>query len=174
MNLHELIFSYSYCMKEDNVFSRAYGKLRIKFYHLKDLEGLLETIDHSFLVHISFKAAYKKGGKEPVMFDLTAFTCFHTDWVSNSHMGLKETVGFAHVDAHVTDVMVTWIGSVMQKTCQDMIWTARIATIAATEDGRQSIEAGWQGSIVQQGFPPGWHQQHCTHYTSQITVLCLA
>ena len=54
---------------------------------------------------------------------------------------IQETVGFAHVDAHVTDVMVTWIGSVMQKICQDMISIARIATTAATEDGRQSIDA---------------------------------
>ena len=48
---------------------------------------------------------------------------------------LKETVGFAHVDAHVTDVMVAWIGSVVRKTCQDMISTARTArvtTVATT------------------------------------------
>ena len=42
---------------------------------------------------------------------------------------LKETVGFAHVDAHVTDVMVAWIGSVVMKTCQDMISTARTARV---------------------------------------------
>ena len=37
----------------------------------------------------------------------------------------QETVGFEHVDAHVTDVMITWIGSVMQKTCRELVEEAR-------------------------------------------------
>ena len=37
----------------------------------------------------------------------------------------QETVGFNHVDAHVTDVMITWIGSVMQKTCHELVEEAR-------------------------------------------------
>ena len=37
----------------------------------------------------------------------------------------QETVGFQHVDAHVTDVMITWIGSVMQKTCRELVEEAR-------------------------------------------------
>eukprot|EP00434_Breviolum_minutum_P016766 symbB.v1.2.014788.t2/scaffold1087.1/size167708/6 len=38
---------------------------------------------------------------------------------------IQETVGFEHVDAHVTDVMITWIGSVMQKTCRELVEEAR-------------------------------------------------
>ena len=41
----------------------------------------------------------------------------------------QETVGFKHVDAHVTDVMITWIGSVMQKTCHDLVEEAREAKV---------------------------------------------
>ena len=42
----------------------------------------------------------------------------------------QETVGFEHVDAHVTDVMITWIGSVMQKTCRELVEEAREAKVS--------------------------------------------
>ena len=42
----------------------------------------------------------------------------------------QETVGFKHVDAHVTDVMITWIGSVMQKTCHELVEEAREANVS--------------------------------------------
>ena len=42
----------------------------------------------------------------------------------------QETVGFKHVDAHVTDVMITWIGSVMQKTCRELVEEAREAKVS--------------------------------------------
>ena len=42
----------------------------------------------------------------------------------------QETVGFEHVDAHVTDVMITWIGSVMQKTCRGLVEEAREAKVS--------------------------------------------
>ena len=44
--------------------------------------------------------------------------------------GTQETVGFKHVDAHVTDVMITWIGSVMQKTCHQLVEEAREAKVS--------------------------------------------
>lgn len=34
---------------------------------------------------------------------------------------LQDTVGFDHVDAHVTDVMITWIGDVMEQTCKQLL-----------------------------------------------------
>ena len=42
----------------------------------------------------------------------------------------QETVGFKHVDAHVTNVMITWIGSVMQKTCHELVEEAREAKVS--------------------------------------------
>ena len=42
----------------------------------------------------------------------------------------QETVGFEHVDAHVTDVMITWIGSVMQKTCHELVEEAQKAKVS--------------------------------------------
>ncbi|CAK8990523.1 unnamed protein product [Durusdinium trenchii] len=36
---------------------------------------------------------------------------------------IKDTVGFKHVDMHVTDVMITWIGDVIEQTCtQWLVW----------------------------------------------------
>ena len=34
---------------------------------------------------------------------------------------LQETVGFRYVDAHVTRVMITWIGDVMAQTCKQFL-----------------------------------------------------
>ena len=34
---------------------------------------------------------------------------------------LQETVGFRHVDSHVTRVMITWIGDVMVQTCKQFL-----------------------------------------------------
>ena len=42
----------------------------------------------------------------------------------------QETAGFKHVDAHVTDVMITWIGSVMQKTCHELVEEALEAKVS--------------------------------------------
>lgn len=33
----------------------------------------------------------------------------------------QDTVGFDHVDAHVTDDMITWIGDVMEQTCKQLL-----------------------------------------------------
>ena len=33
----------------------------------------------------------------------------------------EDTVGFQHVDAHVTDVMTTWIGKVVEQTCRELL-----------------------------------------------------
>ena len=63
----------------------------------------------------------------------------------------QETVGFKHVDAHVTNVMITWIGSVMQKTCHELVEEAleakvsnRVATsnIEDLSDGSQ-VGVSW-------------------------------
>ena len=60
----------------------------------------------------------------------------------------QETVGFKHVDAHVTDVMITWIGSVMQKTCHELVEEARevkVSNRVATsniEDLRDGSQVG--------------------------------
>eukprot|EP00913_Durusdinium_trenchii_P022945 g21545.t1 len=37
----------------------------------------------------------------------------------------QDTVGFKHVDMHVTDVMITWIGDVIEQTCTQLLMTAR-------------------------------------------------
>lgn len=34
---------------------------------------------------------------------------------------LQDTVGFPHVDAHVTRVMITWIGGVVEETCKQLL-----------------------------------------------------
>lgn len=33
----------------------------------------------------------------------------------------QETVGFQHVNRHVTDVMITWIGGVVEQTCRELL-----------------------------------------------------
>ena len=59
----------------------------------------------------------------------------------------QETVGFEHVDAHVTDVMITWIGSVMQKTCRELVEGAREAKVS-NRVATRSIEDLGDGSQV--------------------------
>ena len=59
----------------------------------------------------------------------------------------QETVGFNHVDAHVTDVMITWIGSVMQKTCRELVEEAREAKVS-NRVATSSIEDLGDGSQV--------------------------
>ena len=40
---------------------------------------------------------------------------------------VKETVGFQHVDAHVTNVMTTWIGKVLEQTCRELlVWHSKL------------------------------------------------
>ena len=59
----------------------------------------------------------------------------------------QETVGFEHVDAHVTDVMITWIGSVMQKTCRELVEEAREAKVSNRVATRNTEDLG-DGSQV--------------------------
>ena len=34
---------------------------------------------------------------------------------------VKDSVGFDHVDAHVTNVMIGWIGGVVRQTCRELL-----------------------------------------------------
>ena len=34
---------------------------------------------------------------------------------------VEDTVGFEHVDAHVTNVMIAWIGGVVEQTCRELL-----------------------------------------------------
>ena len=34
---------------------------------------------------------------------------------------MEDSVGFDHVDAHVTNVMITWIGRVLEQTCRELL-----------------------------------------------------
>lgn len=38
---------------------------------------------------------------------------------------IEETVGFQYVDSHVTDVMITWIGTVVEQTFRQLLETSR-------------------------------------------------
>ena len=58
------------------------------------------------------------------------WVCFGPILISQGPGPPQETVGFKHVDAHVTDVMITWIGSVMQKTCHELVEEAREANVS--------------------------------------------
>ena len=42
-------------------------------------------------------------------------------WEIGSPSQLQDTVGFRHVDSHVTRVMITWIGDVMEHTCKQSL-----------------------------------------------------
>lgn len=42
---------------------------------------------------------------------------------------IKDTVGFQHVDAHVTNVMIAWIGDVMEKTCKQLLTEAQAQAV---------------------------------------------
>jgi len=48
---------------------------------------------------------------------------------------IQDTVGFQHVDAHVTDVMTTWIGKVVEQTCRELLNKARAKKALASSDG---------------------------------------
>eukprot|EP00435_Cladocopium_sp_Y103_P060024 s356_g21.t1 len=48
-----------------------------------------------------------------------------------------ETVGFKHVDSHVTDVMTTWIGKVVEQTCRELLESARHKK--ASKDDRSKV-----------------------------------
>ena len=54
----------------------------------------------------------------------------HPNLIHKGLVATQETVGFKHVDAHVTDVMITWIGSVIQKTCHELVEEAREANVS--------------------------------------------
>ena len=34
---------------------------------------------------------------------------------------MEDSVGFDHVDAHVTNVMIKWIGGVVEQTCRELL-----------------------------------------------------
>ena len=34
---------------------------------------------------------------------------------------IQDSVGFKHVDVHVTNVMITWIGRVLEQTCRELL-----------------------------------------------------
>ena len=34
---------------------------------------------------------------------------------------VEDSVGFDHVDAHVTNVMIGWIGGVVEQTCRELL-----------------------------------------------------
>eukprot|EP00435_Cladocopium_sp_Y103_P060728 s1084_g22.t1 len=53
---------------------------------------------------------------------------------------IQETVGFQHVDTHVTDVMTTWIGKVVEQTCRELLGQAREKKALAHRDGRVNVE----------------------------------
>jgi len=38
---------------------------------------------------------------------------------------IQDSVGFKHVDVHVTNVMITWIGRVLEETCRELLDRAR-------------------------------------------------
>eukprot|EP00438_Fugacium_kawagutii_P022234 Skav229658 [mRNA] locus=scaffold1030:37887:43608:- [translate_table: standard] len=42
---------------------------------------------------------------------------------------VKDTVGFDHVNMHVTDVMTTWIGSVLEQTCRELLASQRVRVV---------------------------------------------
>ena len=48
---------------------------------------------------------------------------------------IQDTVGFRYVDAHVTDVMTTWIGKVVEQTCRELLKKARAEKALANGDG---------------------------------------
>lgn len=49
---------------------------------------------------------------------------------------IKDTVGFQHVDAHVTDVMTTWIGDVLEQTCKQLLKKARAEAVQTIPTGQ--------------------------------------
>jgi len=38
-----------------------------------------------------------------------------------SELAWEDTVGFRYVDSHVTNVMTTWIGKVVEQTCRELL-----------------------------------------------------
>eukprot|EP00438_Fugacium_kawagutii_P009058 Skav208254 [mRNA] locus=scaffold562:145888:146718:- [translate_table: standard] len=44
---------------------------------------------------------------------------------------IEDTVGFKHVDAHVTDVLINWIGDVVEQTCRQLFQRARTSLFTA-------------------------------------------
>eukprot|EP00435_Cladocopium_sp_Y103_P045791 s1327_g13.t1 len=52
---------------------------------------------------------------------------------------IQETVGFQRVDAHVTDVMTTWIGKVVEQTCRELLGQAREKKAYNTHNGQTAI-----------------------------------
>jgi hypothetical protein len=55
---------------------------------------------------------------------------------------IQDSVGFKHVDVHVTNVMITWIGSVLEQTCRELLDRAR---------GKSVLKKGYCPQIPQAG-----------------------
>eukprot|EP00435_Cladocopium_sp_Y103_P024854 s2552_g6.t1 len=49
---------------------------------------------------------------------------------------IQDTVGFQHVDAHVTNVMITWICGVMEQTCKQLLDKARAEAVQTVPTGQ--------------------------------------
>ena len=95
----------------------------------------------------------------------------------------QETVGFEHVDAHVTDVMITWIGSVMQKTCRELVEEAREAKVS-NRVATRNIEDLGDGSQVgvfwlektemfffSSACPFGFQSEVCSHEVTLVASI---
>lgn len=51
---------------------------------------------------------------------------------------IQETVGFRHVDSHVTRVMITWIGDVMVQTCKQLLDQALAEKVSESPCGNEA------------------------------------
>jgi len=51
---------------------------------------------------------------------------------------IQDSVGFDHVDAHVTNVMIGWIGGVVRQTCRELLDRARYEKVLKKRDRRQA------------------------------------
>ncbi|CAJ1357841.1 unnamed protein product [Effrenium voratum] len=49
---------------------------------------------------------------------------------------IQDSVGFHAVDVHVTNVMTTWIGKVLEQTCRELLESARVTEVSKREDCR--------------------------------------
>ena len=66
---------------------------------------------------------------------------------------LEDSVGFEHVDAHVTDVMIDWIGGVVEQTCRELLalhrkfpfqcWAAQNGSQTYSDDDNPILGQSW-------------------------------
>eukprot|EP00435_Cladocopium_sp_Y103_P065352 s865_g27.t1 len=92
--------------------------------------------------HLRRQIAYVPAGIDEVIKSLCQVDSRHLDLLKASRQAkawkladeVKDTVGFQHVDAHVTHVMITWIGDVMEQTCKQMLDKARAEAVQTPAD----------------------------------------